>query len=166
MITIKQATESDIPIIEDIMNDVITFLDSIGQPQWVKENVTQQGLAKYFTIDNFYIAYIDKIPMGCLAIVDYDPTFWPDIEKGKSLYIHKLAVKRCGAKKGVSKALIDFVKAMSVELGINQVRLDTHQLRPKVRAVYEKQGFVCVDERCLLGRYYTAFYLWERDLND
>lgn len=77
MIEIIQATENNISIIEDIMLDVVDFLDSIKQPQWERKNVIWQGLSKYFFITDFYIAYLDKAPLGCMALVDYDPVFWP-----------------------------------------------------------------------------------------
>ena len=164
-IIIKQAQEKDIPIIEEIMIDVVNFLDSIGQPQWKRQNVSWQGLSRYFKVDDFYIASIDDSPVGCFALIDYDPTFWPDVAKGTSLFIHKLAVKRCGSKQGVSKALIDFAKTQAVKLGINEVRLDTHQFRDKVRAIYEREGFICVGEKCLYEKYHTAFYVWKTKTN-
>jgi GNAT superfamily N-acetyltransferase len=160
-ITIKQAQESDIPVIEDIMLDVVDFLDSIGQPMWRRERVTWQGLSEDFCVSDFYIAYINDNPAGCMALIDYDPEFWADIEKGESLFIHKLAVKRCKAKQGVSKALISFAKTQAIKQNINEVRLDTHQFREKVRAVYEREGFVCVEEKCLFESYHTAFYVWK-----
>lgn len=162
MIKIIQATENDISIIEDIMLDVVDFLDSIKSPQWERKNATWKGLSKYFTVTDFYIAYLDNVPLGCMALVDYDPFFWPNIKKGESLFIHKLAVKRIGAKKGISKALIDFAKEKSIDLDINSVRLDSHQSRLKVRKIYEKEGFICVEERCLFDCYHTAFYEWEK----
>lgn len=161
MINIKQATEKDIPILEEIMIDVVEFLDNINQPLWARQNITWTGLSQHYRIEDFYIAYINDVPLGCMALIDHDPAFWADIEKGKSLFLHKLAVKRSGAKRGVSTALIDYAKQKSVTLGIGEVRLDAHQFREKVRALYESQGFVCVEEKCLLGRYYTAFYLWK-----
>ncbi|MCL2060297.1 MAG: GNAT family N-acetyltransferase [Oscillospiraceae bacterium] len=160
-IIIKQAQENDIPVIENIMFDVVDFLDSIGQSLWQREWVTWQGLSKNFQINDFYIAYIDNNPVGCMALIDNDPAFWADIEKGKSLFIHKLAVKRCGAKMGVSEALINFAKTQAIRLNINEVRLDTHQFREKVRAIYDRLGFICVEEKCLFGKYHTAFYVWK-----
>ncbi|HZK39440.1 MAG TPA: GNAT family N-acetyltransferase [Clostridia bacterium] len=164
-IIIKQAHENDIPIIEEIMIDVVNFLDFIRQPQWERQNVSWQGLSRYFKVDDFYIASIDDSPVGCFALIDFDPTFWPDVAKGTSLFIHKLAVKRCGSKQGVSKALIDFAKTQAVKLGINEVRLDTHQFRDKVRAIYEREGFICVGEKCLCEKYHTAFYIWKAEYN-
>lgn len=93
-----------------------------------------------------------------MALVDHDPLLWPDIQKGESLFIHRLAVKRTGAGKGISHALINFAKEECRRRNINYLRLDCHQFREKVRKIYENEGFVCVDERCLWGKYPTAFY--------
>ena len=42
MIEIKRATESNIPIIEDILTDAVTWLDSIGKPLWTKKSTILQ----------------------------------------------------------------------------------------------------------------------------
>lgn len=135
------------------MTDVVDFLDRINQPQWGRENVTWQGLSQHFQIGDFYVAYTDNIAVGYVAIIDYDPAFWSNIEKGTSLFIHKLAVKRCAAGKGVSTALLDYAKAECEKRNISTLRLDTHALRPKLRNFYERHGFQLVDERILP-------YLW------
>lgn len=161
MIIIRQALEKDIPIIEEILTDVVDYLDSINQPQWGREEVTWQGLSKCFLIEDFYIAYMDDAPAGCVAIVDFDPVYWPDIERGSSLFIHKLAVKRCAAGKGVSAALLDYAKMECIRRKIPALRLDTHALRPKLCHFYERNGFTFVEKKVLFGKYHTAFYIWE-----
>jgi len=158
MITIRQASIDDIPVIEDILLDAANWLESTGKSLWTKEQVSWQGLSRYYTAENFYIAYLDGEAAGCMVLVDYDPAFWADIQKGESLFIHKLAVKRLGAGKGVSNFLIHFAKKECKKRNIKYIRLDCHQFRDKVRKFYENEGFICVDERCLWGKYYTAFY--------
>ena len=93
-----------------------------------------------------------------MALADYDPVFWPDVQKGESLFLHKLAVKRPAGGKGVSNALIHYAKNECRKRNIKYIRLDCHQFRDKVRKLYESEGFICVDERCLWGKYHTAFY--------
>lgn len=159
MITIEQASVDDIPVIEDILLDVVNWLDSTGNSLWTQEQVSWQRLSRHYSAENFYIAYLDGEAVGCMALVDYDPAFWPDIKKGESLYIHKLAVKRSGAGKGVSNYLIHFAKKECRNRNIKYIRLDCHQFRDKVRKLYENEGFICVDERCLWGKYHTAFYV-------
>lgn len=160
---IKQAAETDIPVIEEIMTDVVDFLERINQPQWERESVTWKGLSHYHSIEDFYIAYMDGIPAGCAAVADYDPEYWPGIEKGTSLFIHKLAVKRCAAGKGVSAALVNYAKSECIKRNIPALRLDTHALRPKLCSFYERLGFKFVGKRVLFGEYHAAFYIWENN---
>ena len=166
-ITIKQATEADIPIIEDILTGTVAWLDSIDQHLWEYADVQWDAMARFYgcTPANFYIAYADDQSgdgqsAACMALFDYDATFWPDIAPGKSLYLHKIAVRRAFAGQGVSQALINFAKDEAKKRGIATLRLDTHPDRHKLRAVYEKQGFVCVEET-VLGKYATALYVCE-----
>lgn len=39
-----------------------------------------------------------------------DPFFWPEIAPGTSAFVHKLAVRRAWAKKGVSTDLLSFAR--------------------------------------------------------
>jgi GNAT superfamily N-acetyltransferase len=161
MIAIRQASVDDIPSIEEIFLDVVNWLDSTGKPLWTKEQVSWQGLSQHYSAEDFYIAYLDGEAAGCMVLVDHDPVLWPDIQKGESLFIHKLAVKRSGAGKGVSNALMHFAKEECKRRNIRHLRLDCHQFRDKLRKFYEDEGFVCVDERCIFKKYHTAFYVWE-----
>jgi len=160
MIEIKRASEEDIPAIEDILADAVAWLDSIGEPMWTAAQVTWEGLSRYFAVSDFYIVYLDGIPVGCMALVD-SAGYWREIPKGESLFICKLAVKRSAAGKGVSDALIAYAKSMCADMGIPALRLGCPQERQKLRAVYERKGFVCVGERNVYYdsvNYPTAFY--------
>lgn len=158
-IEIRQARTTDIPVLEAIFADVVNWMDDNGLHQWEHENVKWHNLSRRYAPSDFYIAYIDDVPGACMALIDHDPNFWPDIPRGESLYLHKVAVKREFSGKGISKALIDFAKQKAMEFGIQTVRLDCHRHRHKVRELYEKQGFACVEERTLYGKYDTAFYV-------
>ena len=141
---IKQAAEADIPVIESILLDTVNWLNVMGQPLWGADEIKWDTLSKKHKIGDFYIAYVDGTPSGCMALVDYDPFFWPDVKKGESLFIHKLAVTKAARKTGVSDALVDFFKEQGKLNGKDIIRLDTHAWRPKTRAFYERHGFVSV----------------------
>ena len=158
-IIIKQAQEVDIPAIEGILLDAVNWLNEMGQPLWGAEEVKWEALSKHFQIDNFFIAYTEGIPSGCMALIDYDPLFWPCLEKGESLIIHKLAVTKAARKSGVADALMENFKKQGAECGVKTIRLDTHALRPKLRAFYERHGFKHIETRILGGKYHTAFYI-------
>jgi len=156
---VRQAIESDIPDIESILSDAVQWMDENELHLWEIEDVKWDSLSKHYAVGDFYIAYSGAAPAACMALIDYDPGFWPDVPKGESLYLHKLAVIRKYADKGFSRELIAFAKAKAISLKIQSLRLDCHRNRDKLRAVYEKQGFVCVEEKTLFGRFETAFYV-------
>jgi len=159
IVKIKTASTEDIPVIEDILSDAARWLFSIKKPLWREDDVRWERLQKNFLISDFRIAYCGDDAAGCMAVVDHDPFLWPDIKKGESLFVHKLAVKRFAAGKGISGALLDHAKKMCVERSISALRLDCHALMPKLRAVYERNGFELVEEKIILEIYHTAFYV-------
>jgi GNAT superfamily N-acetyltransferase len=170
-ITIKQAQENDIPTIEGILRDTVNWLNEMGQPLWSADEVTWDKLsgnpqtgAHYisgnYKASDFYIAYLGGAPAGCMALIDYDPSFWPDVKKGESLFIHKLAVTKAARRSGVSDALMDFFKERGKDRGVKALRLDTDASRKKTRAFYERHGFVLVNTR-MLGPFDVAFYVYD-----
>ena len=157
-ITIKQAHNSDIPVLESILLNTVNWLNEMAQPLWNASEITWDALSKNYKVGDFYIAYADGIPSGCMVLVDCDPFFWPDVKKGESLFIHKLAVTKAARKSGVADALIEFFKKQGAVRGIKTLRLDTHALRPRLRAFYERHGFVFVEVKVFKGDRHTAFY--------
>ena len=159
------ASEKDIPKIEDILLDTIQgWADPSDKNLWREDQIKWKRLSKDFVVSDFHIALLDGSPAACMAVVDHDPFFWPDVEKGTSLFIHKLAVKRFAAGKGLSDALIAHAKTMCAKRNISSLRLDCYSKSPKLRAVYERNGFVCVGEKVLFDKYPTAFYEWSLSL--
>jgi GNAT superfamily N-acetyltransferase len=157
---VKQADEYDIPIIEEILLDAVKWMSESGlQNQWNESNVKWSNLSKSYKINNFYISYQKGLPTACMALTDSDPTYWPNIPKGESLYLHKVAVKRAFAGKGFSKELIDFSKNLAISYCINAIHLNCNQHQNKLRAVYENEGFICVEEKTFFENHDTALYV-------
>ena len=163
-ISITPATQNDTPIIEEILLDAVNWLDATGKPLWRKDQITWERLSKDFAASDFQIAYVDGKPAGCMAVIDYDPIVWPHIEKGKSLFIHKLAVKRFAAGQGISSALIAYAKTMCVDRELAHLRLDCDLGRASLRALYESNGFTCVGAKLVYEIYDIALY--ECKVND
>lgn len=165
-IEIKQAEANDTSVIESILLDTVHWLNEMGQPLWKAEDVVWSMLSKSYDINDFYIAFVDNKPSGCMVLLDYDPFFWSDVAKGEALFIHKLAVTKSARKSGVADALMNFAKDEGKRRRVSSMRLDCHALRPKLRAFYESHGFACVNEKVYndaynVPKYHTAFYIHE-----
>ncbi len=156
---IKIAKLNDIPYIEDILKDAVNWMDTKNILNlWNEHNIRWDVLSKNYKIEDFYIDYINNIPVGCMAVTDIDVTYWSDVKQGTSLYIHKLAVKQDARGRGISKELIDFAKEKAYSKNINEIRLDCNANRIKLRALYEEQGFQIVKKILTDKGYELALY--------
>lgn len=161
---IRKAVEEDIDVIEDILRDAVLWMNVNNIPNlWNKENIRWNRISESYSINDFYIAYVGNKPVGCMAVTDEDKTYWKDIEKGTSLYIHKLAVKQEARGRGISKELIDYAKEKAVTNNIKFLRLDCNAERMKLRAIYEKQGFKFVKKVSNEKGYELALYVCDID---
>lgn len=160
---IKQADENDILTIEKILLDAVMWMKkSKMQNQWNEDSIKWNFLSSDYQINNFYIDYQNGIPAACIAITDLDQKYWSEIPQKKSLYIHKLAVKRAFSGKGISKELINYAKKLSLKNGADSLRLDCDLQRNKLRTLYESEGFMYVATKKSGNNYDMALYSWHR----
>jgi len=150
-IYIRQAGELDEPVIEGILLNTIAWLaeDNLKRV-WTREQVSWSELSKTYCIEEFYIAFLESAPAGCMALCEVDTFFWPEATGNESLYLHKLAVVRDARKSGVSQALMDFFKAESRRRGMQRVELETNAQNPKQREFYESHGFLLTKEQLMI----------------
>lgn len=156
---IKQATQKDIPIIEEILTDASNRVKNKNLPSWEEKDIKWKALSLDFSADDFYILYENDNPIACMAIIDHDPLYCPDIKKGESLFIHKLAVKSNFTGQGFAISLLNFAKDKAKNLNI-PLRLDCNNKSPKLKSFYESQGFRFINEKTLFHNYNGAFYIY------
>jgi GNAT superfamily N-acetyltransferase len=56
---------------------------------------------------SFGLAWDGSDPVGTMLVATTDEDFWPEDAPGVALYVHKLAVARRAAGRGVSQALYE-----------------------------------------------------------
>lgn len=155
----KRATQEDVHTIEGILGDAVKWMNQNNIPNlWNETNILWDNLEKSYQISDFYIAYLNEKPVGCVAVTDIDTTYWHNIECGKSLYLHKLAIKNEARGNRLSSQMIDHVKNIARSRGINEIRLDCNADRAKLRKIYEDQGFKLVKEIVNDEGYRLALY--------
>jgi GNAT superfamily N-acetyltransferase len=85
---------------------------------------------------------------------------WPDVSQHDSAFVHRLAVRRRFAGGGVSSALLRWAVERTRSLDRRYLRLDCEASRPRLRAVYERVGFVHHSDR-QIGPYFDARYEYD-----
>ena len=158
MIYIRQATIADSSDIESIYLKKVKQLAAKGLKQWDEEEVLFSTLSKMYTIDCFYLVYFNGCLVGGFIVVDYDPTYWLYDKPKQALYIHKVMVLDEAEKKGISNAILDYFKQLGIDKGYPSVKLDVRESKPKLRAFYERNGFVLKEIVDLNKGYLTCLY--------
>lgn len=159
-ITIRQAIFADIPRIEAIYQARVRYNDAHDIHQWNLEDVTWNELSKLYQITDLYVCEVEGILVGCCCIVDEDALYWPEIEKGVSLYLHKICIDPLYGGLGYADALIDFFIKQGTIRNLCDVRLDVRAHKQKLRAMYERHGFTCLLEKHILPSFQTALYVY------
>jgi len=139
-VTISRATESDWHIIESVFADAVERQKNENPlTRWTADTIKRENLMPDFGIECFSIAYVEGKPAGVIAITDENSYVYPDIPKGKSLFIRWLAVKQEFAKAKISTRLIDYAKDMCTTQYL-PLLLEIQRIR-KVQEFYLSHGF-------------------------
>jgi len=103
------------------------------------------------------VAEDDGRIVGAIRFQLEDQLFWPDLDGRDSAFVHRLAVRRTHAGRGVSTELLQWAVDRARSLGKRCLRLDCDADRTRLRALYERFGFRLHSYR-QVGAYYVSRY--------
>jgi len=143
---IEQAPPSEAATVAAVLNEAAQWLAADGRPLWSAADVGLERVQHDTDAGRYFIARENGDVAGVVRLDMEDPFFWPEIEPGSSAFVHKLAVRRAWAGRGVSTALLAFARERAFELGRRHLRLDCVADRAALRSLYERFGFLLHSE--------------------
>ena len=153
---IEQAIASDVPAVVSTLQEAAQWLHSAGRPLWSAADYSQARIQRDVEAGAYWLARPGEGPpgegadglgvAGVMRLDLEDPQYWPEIASGSSLYLHKLAVRRAWAGRGVSTALLGFARERARALHRDCLRLDCVADRQGLRTLYEGFGFALHSE--------------------
>lgn len=141
IMNIQQAHTSDAHEIASVLQEAAQWLSDGGRALWSGAEIGHERVLRDTNAGLFHVAREGEQLAGVMKFELEDPIFWPEIASGTSAFVHKLAVRRAWAKKGVSTELLSFARAHARALGRPYLRLDCVADRPGLRDLYEHFGF-------------------------
>jgi GNAT superfamily N-acetyltransferase len=157
-IQIRQATPEDASAVTAILTHAAKWVEALdGTTMWVEDELAEDRIASEVAAGLFHVAEGDGEIAGALKFQLDDQLFWPDLATNDSAFIHRLAVRRSHAGRGVSTALLGWAVEHARSLGRRSLRLDCDAERSRLRDVYERFGFRFHSFR-QVGSYYVARY--------
>jgi GNAT superfamily N-acetyltransferase len=157
---VRRASSPDAAVVASILQEAACWLTARGETLWRADELETTAIAADVEAGQFWIADVDGVPLGVVRLQRSDPDFWPEVPEGTSLFLHRLAVRRSAAARGVSTALLRFAVERTRELGLESLRLDCEAARPKPRAIYERFGFAHHSDR-QVGPYFVSRYVYD-----
>jgi ribosomal protein S18 acetylase RimI-like enzyme len=117
----------------------------LWSPDIFDEEFVEDALARGLIIG----AILDGEVAGLALLQWRDELWWPDRPPGGAAYIHKVAIARGAAGRGLPDALVHECERRARARAVDVVRLDTAADRPALRSLYERLGFTAVDLRAV-----------------
>ena len=156
-LTIRQAAPHEAGEVSAILRDAEAWLEGEGMPMWLPEELGEDRLRHDVEAGMHYLAIVGGELAGTLRFQLEDEEYWPDLPAADSAFVHRLAVRRRFAGTGVGAALLDWAAERARTLGRQLLRLDCDWHRPRLRAFYERNGFVHHSDR-QVGPFFVARY--------
>ncbi len=160
VIKVRQTVPEDSEIVSGILMEVANWQEQAGAPLWLDGELTPDKIASEISSGLFFLAEYAANPAGRLRFQLEDGLFWPDAPNPDAAYVHRLAVRRQFAGKGISLALLNWAAERTHNLGRTVLRLDCDADRQRLRSVYESFGFRHHSCR-QVGSYFVARYEYD-----
>lgn len=80
------------------------------------------------------------------GVVFSDPLIWREMEKGTSIYMHRVVVNPNFKGQKLFQKVLDWAIDYSMENSLTTIRIDTWTANPAIIEFYQKYGFKVVEE--------------------
>jgi GNAT superfamily N-acetyltransferase len=137
-VRIALAASAELDAVLELLREARAWHEQQGVDVW--REFDRARIAADVTAGCVYVARNDVGICGTVTLVDSDALVWGE-ERGDELYVHKLAVARAQAGRGIGAAILRWAQQLARERGKRRLRLDTWDGNRKMRDYYERQGF-------------------------
>lgn len=148
-LTLRTATPADLPGVLGLLADAAGWLNGRGIRQWPAAGFPAARIeplidaGTLFVLDGAEDGGRGLVPAATLALDGHaDPEFWTPADHPESaLYVHKLAVGRPFAGRGLGETLLDWAALRVAAVGLGWLRLDCSKDNPALQGYYRRVGF-------------------------
>lgn len=155
----RSAQPEDAATIASVLTAAAADLRERGLALWSAAEVAPEAVVPHVHAGLYHLGLEGAVVVGVFRLQSSDPSFWPEIPEGTSLYLHKLAVLPERQGHGLAHLLLQHAVDITRVQGRRFLRLDCMGGRPRLRAVYERFGFRHHSQVVLSGQAFERFAL-------
>jgi len=155
-VNVRPAKPPDAPVAAEILDEATAYVRTLGFEQWPVP-FPQEELAHRIDRGELYMVDVDGETAATLTLLRDDPAFWGE-RSADAVYLHKLALRRAFAGRGLGAAIVEWVDEHAAAAGLEYVRLDCRRDDPGIRGYYERLGFEHCGDKDDDSRFAVALY--------
>ncbi|MBR5302364.1 MAG: GNAT family N-acetyltransferase [Clostridia bacterium] len=147
MYTLTQAKPEELTACIEIISEGRAFQQEQGFIQWTESYPSPALLEEDIRSGGGYLFKIDGEPAAYMFLAfDGDPAYSEETccwrKDVPYVVVHRLALARRFAGRGLSAAVFESIRALCLEKGVRCIRIDTDSRNMRMQHVLEKCGFV------------------------
>ncbi|HEX8503841.1 MAG TPA: GNAT family N-acetyltransferase [Hymenobacter sp.] len=168
MLSIRPATEADVPAILALVRRVVPLMNASGNFQWSTDYPNEAVFLADTERNQLWVAELNGAVAGIAALTqdqdeEYAQADWDMTEP--ALVTHRLAVDPAERGKGVGLALMEQAERQAVVQGLRVLRVDTNSENAATQRLFPKLGYRFAGEISLAFRPGLRFFCYEKRLN-
>ncbi|MDX6388727.1 MAG: hypothetical protein QOK34_204 [Gaiellaceae bacterium] len=137
---VRCARHEDADTVAALLDEATVWVNELGFSQWPLPFPRDELAAAIDRGEVYVVEAEDGDTVATVTMLDDDPMYWGD-RPPDAFYVHKLAVRRDQAGRGIGAAVVEWANAEAAEAGREFLRLDCLGDNPGIRDYYEGLGF-------------------------
>jgi GNAT superfamily N-acetyltransferase len=150
-VNVRRAQQEDAVTVAGLLDEATVWVNDLGFSQWPLPFPRDQLAAAIDRGEVYVVESEDGEGVATVSMLPDDPEYWGD-QPPDAFYVHKLAVRRDQAGRGIGAAIVEWANAEAAEAGREFLRLDCLADNPGIRDYYEDLGFEHRGDLVLDGR--------------
>ncbi len=139
MVDVENTSPDDLEFVFRLFDHSVEYQEKHGYPAW--RNYDKNTLTTDVKAKNQYKIVIDSQTALVFSVRYSDKVIWRELEKGDSLYIHRMVVNPLFRGKRLFGEVLEWALAHGKAMGLRVVRMDTWAENPKIIDYYKSFGF-------------------------
>jgi GNAT superfamily N-acetyltransferase len=139
-VNVRRAQQEDALTVAGLLDEATVWVNDLGFSQWPLPFPRDQLAAAIGRGEVYVVESEDGEGVATVSMLPDDPEYWGD-QPPDAFYVHKLAVRRDQAGRGIGAAIVEWANAEAAEAGREFLRLDCLADNPGIRDYYEDLGF-------------------------
>jgi len=127
-------------VVAGLLDEATVWVNDLGFSQWPLPFPRDQLAGAIERGEVYVVESEDGEAVATVSMLPDDPLYWGD-QPPDAFYVHKLAVRRDQAGRGIGAAIVEWANAEAAEAGREFLRLDCLADNPGIRDYYEDLGF-------------------------